>query len=181
MLQPAASERPVITNTACTPPSGVPSRLRTKRASRTGPLAVTNDGTTFLAPCAVATATWGLVAGLEPPTAGCEWQPVHPSRLNRGPKPSATPSTSWNTSLAASKKARSTSLRPASASPAPASPPRTPGSTGPRELPDVLPVVVVEFVTAAFCANAASCSDTDASITVARLASEHACTNTNFG
>src|SRR5258707_1162840 len=47
MLQPAASERPVITNRLCTPPSGDPSRLRTKRAPRPGPLAVPNGGTAF--------------------------------------------------------------------------------------------------------------------------------------
>src|SRR5262249_34181847 len=103
MLQPAASERPVITKRACTPPSGVPSGLRTKRASRTGPLAVMNDGTTFLAPCAVATATRGLVVGLEPPAASWEWQPAQLSRLKRGPKPSPTASTSSNTSFDALK------------------------------------------------------------------------------
>jgi hypothetical protein len=43
-----------------------------KRASTTGPLSRTNEGTVFVAPCAVASATSGFVAGLLPPTAGCE-------------------------------------------------------------------------------------------------------------
>src|SRR5260370_25692888 len=85
MLQPAASERRVITNRLCTPPSGDPSRLRTKRASRTGPLAVTNGGTTFFAPIKVATVTCGFVAGLVPPIVGWEWHPEQLSRLNLGP------------------------------------------------------------------------------------------------
>jgi hypothetical protein len=42
----------------------------------------------------------GLVAGLEPPMLGCEWQPEHWLKLNRGPKPLLAPpettSTSWN-------------------------------------------------------------------------------------
>src|SRR6266849_4067675 len=76
MLQPGASERPVMTKRSCTPPSGVPSGLRTKRTSRTGPFAVMNDGTVFLAPPVVAAATCGLVGGLEPPAAGCAWHPT---------------------------------------------------------------------------------------------------------
>src|ERR1700704_1158495 len=131
MLQPTASERPVITNRLCTPPSGDPSRLRTKRASRTGPLAVTNGGTTFFAPIKVATVTCGFVAGLVPPIVGWEWHPEQLSRLNLGPRPSGPASTSWKTSFATSKYWRSTSLRPVSAPPAPGSPPRTPGSVGP--------------------------------------------------
>jgi hypothetical protein len=35
---------------------------------------VMNGGTVLVAPCAVASATCGLVAGLVPPVAGCEWQ-----------------------------------------------------------------------------------------------------------
>src|SRR5260370_39049655 len=84
MLQPGASDLPVITNRACTLPSGEPSGLRTKRASRTGPVAVIKDGTVFVAPAAVATATCGLVGGLLPPTAGGEWHPDQLSRLKRG-------------------------------------------------------------------------------------------------
>src|SRR5882757_1171767 len=133
MLQPAASERPVITNRLCTPPSGDPSRLRTKRASRIGPLAVTNGGTTFFAPIKVATATCGFVVGLVPPIVGWEWHPEQLSRLNLGPRPSGPASTSWKTSFATSKKPRSRSLRPGSAPPAPGSPPRTPGSVGARD------------------------------------------------
>jgi hypothetical protein len=34
-----------------------------------------------------ATATWGLLAGLEPPMAGCEWQLEQLVELNLGPKP----------------------------------------------------------------------------------------------
>ncbi|MGB8627948.1 MAG: hypothetical protein WCD69_00970 [Xanthobacteraceae bacterium] len=56
---------------SCTPPSGVPLGLSTKRASRIGPFAVTNDGTTFVPPFKVATATSGLVAGELPPVIGC--------------------------------------------------------------------------------------------------------------
>src|SRR5258708_38754356 len=50
ILQPGVSDRPVITNRAGTPPSGDPSGLRTRRASRHGPPAVKNDGTAVLAP-----------------------------------------------------------------------------------------------------------------------------------
>src|SRR6266571_1147909 len=147
MLQPAASERPVITNRLCTPPSGDPSRLRTKRASRTGPLAVTNGGTTFFAPIKVATVTCGFVVGLVPPIVGWEWHPEQLSRLNLGPRPSGPASTSWKTSFATLKYWRSTSLRPGSAPPAPGSPPRTPGSVGaPRD--DAPPELL-------FCAAAA--------------------------
>src|SRR5439155_12438204 len=88
MLHPPASGRPVITNSACTPPSGDPSGFRTKRTSRTGPSAVMKAGSVFLA--AFATATCGLTGGLEPPLCGCAWQPTHESRLKRGPRPSAT-------------------------------------------------------------------------------------------
>ena len=38
---------------------------------RTGPDAVMNGGIVFLAPCAVALCTCGLVGGLDPPTDGC--------------------------------------------------------------------------------------------------------------
>ena len=93
----------MITNRLCTPPSGDPSRLRTKRASRIGPLAVMNDGTTFFAPIKVATATCGFVAGLVPPILGWEWHPEQLSRLNLGPRPSGPASTSWKTSFATSK------------------------------------------------------------------------------
>src|SRR4051812_36026884 len=130
MLQPGASERPVITNRPCTPPSGDPSRLRTKRASRIGPLAVMNDGTTFFAPIKVATATCGFVAGLVPPIVGWEWHPEQLSRLNVGPRPSAAASTPWKPPFATSKYCRSPSLSPGSAPPAPGPPPLTPGPVG---------------------------------------------------
>src|SRR5262245_26035871 len=154
-LQPGASARPVITNSACTPPSGDPSRLRTKRASRTGPFCLMKEGTVFVAPSLVATATCGLTAGADPPVAGCEWQPTHESRLKRGPRPSATPSTSSNVSLAASNKSVCSVVSPGIAPPAPAVPPRTPGSFGPR-----------------VCAGARVDKATDASRTAAVLASE---------
>ena len=76
MRQPAAlpveSERPLITNSACTPPSRLPSGLEMNRASRTGPSGVMNDGRMFRAPKSVATATWGFTAGEVPPISGCE-------------------------------------------------------------------------------------------------------------
>src|SRR5712691_230773 len=42
---------------------------------------------------------WGLVAGLDPPSAGWIWQPPQESRLKRGPSPSSTASTSENCSF----------------------------------------------------------------------------------
>jgi len=51
MLQPDAlpveSERPVMTNRACTPPSGAPPDCVLKRASRIGPFEVMNAGGVF--------------------------------------------------------------------------------------------------------------------------------------
>ena len=67
---PVSSTRPLMTKSAWTPPSRVPSGLNLKRASRTGPWLLMNEGTTFFAPNAVAMPTWGLTAGLVPPTAG---------------------------------------------------------------------------------------------------------------
>src|SRR5579859_776419 len=95
--QPGASERPLMVNRSWTPPSGVPSGLLTKRASRTGPLALMNgwangvpprnvnwrflglQAELFAQPAAAscATATCGFVIGLVPPGAGCAWQPAH--------------------------------------------------------------------------------------------------------
>src|SRR2546430_16025068 len=87
MLHPAASLRPVMTNRLCTPPSLVPFGLRLKRASRIGPFCVMNHGTAFLAPSSVAILIKGLVAGLDPPALGCEWQDRHWFELKRGPRP----------------------------------------------------------------------------------------------
>ena len=70
LASPLSSTRPLITKSACTPPSGVPSGCRLKRTSRTGPSTVRNDGTRLRAPNALATAICGFVAGLVPPTAG---------------------------------------------------------------------------------------------------------------
>src|SRR5262245_19468841 len=94
MLQPPASVRPVMLKRACTPPSRivlVGGLAYLNLASRIGPLGVTKAGTTFVAPSLVAIATWGLTAGLEPPTAGCIWHPAQLSRLNRGPRPASVP------------------------------------------------------------------------------------------
>src|SRR5262249_19993877 len=129
MLQPGASARPVMTKRSCTPPSGVPFGLFTNRASRTGPFALMKDGTVFFAPFAVATATCGFTGGLEPRVAGSAWHPPQRSKLNRGPNPRGTVSTSLNRSVAAVKKATSFAPRPGSGPPAPGAPPRGPGST----------------------------------------------------
>src|SRR5215831_5288716 len=126
MLHPGASVRPLMTKRSCTPPSGVPSGLFTNRASRTGPSAVMKDGRTLNG--GFLKLTCGFGDGLLPPTAGCRWQPEHWSRLNRGPKPAATSSTSWKTSLASVKKFFSSVLRSSIMPPAPGAPPRTPGS-----------------------------------------------------
>src|SRR5437879_86465 len=133
MLQPTASLRPVITNRSWTLPSAVPSGCCLKRASRIGPAAVMNQGTTFFAPVRVATAISGLEAGLVPPGPGCKWQPRHWFELKRGPRPL------WSapvTVLTSAKRVRpslknvvSSAARPFSGPPAPAAPPRTPGST----------------------------------------------------
>src|SRR6185436_17760974 len=88
MLQPGASSRPVIVYRSCTPPSGLPSAFLMKRTSRTGPVAVMNGGTLFLAWSFPAKATCGFTGGLDPPIAGCEWQPPQPSRFMVGPNPS---------------------------------------------------------------------------------------------
>ena len=74
ILQPGASVRPVMTKMACTSPLLVPSGLRLKRASRTGPFCVMNHGTTFFAPLRAAIAIKGFRGGLEPPGPGWEWQ-----------------------------------------------------------------------------------------------------------
>src|SRR5580704_7814204 len=97
-LQPGASDRPVIVYRSCTlPSSGAPNWLEVamKRASRTGPLAVMNDGTVFLAPsrvasatCGLGTGTCGLVSpGLLPPIAGCAWHIAQLLPLKAGPRP----------------------------------------------------------------------------------------------
>src|SRR5579864_1189263 len=110
-LQAPASARPLTVNMVSTPPFGfavlaVPLALKKngKRASRTGPAAVTKDGMVFVelltTPFAI---TWlcglaptlgkTLALGLVPPGAGCEWHPPHPSRLKRGPRPGLSPVT----------------------------------------------------------------------------------------
>src|SRR5205809_8004837 len=110
-LQPAASARPLTVNRSSTPPFGlltlaVPLALKKNgnRASRTGPVAVTKDGMVLVLPLTsplAITWLWGLgptlgktlADGLLPPVAGCEWHPPHPSRLNRGPRPTLSPVT----------------------------------------------------------------------------------------
>ncbi len=100
-------------------------------------------GIVLVAPCAVAACSCGLVVGLDPPTDGCAWQPLQLSRLNRGPNPFETESTSVKIFFAALKKFSSFWLRPGSGPPAPGDPVRTPGSAPCGEtLPDVVVVVV---------------------------------------
>src|SRR2546425_8247817 len=95
MLQPLASAvpsfRPLMTNNAWTPPSRLPFGLYLKRASRTGPLRVMNEGTVLSAPKAVATATSGFTAGLVPPVGGWGGEPTQPSGVERGARPSPGP------------------------------------------------------------------------------------------
>ena len=62
-VQPVAPTRPVIVKSAWTPPSGVPSGLRTKRASRTGPFAERKDGMMSVPPSAFANAICGFDHG----------------------------------------------------------------------------------------------------------------------
>src|ERR1700730_139438 len=134
ILQPLASLRPVMTKRSCTPPSLVPSGLRLKRASLTGPFAVTNQGTMFFAPLSVATAIKGFCAGLVPPGEGCAWHARHWLELKRGPsplfEPPCTTSTDVNLVNPSWKKVFSSDVRLLRGLPAPAAPPRTPGSTG---------------------------------------------------
>src|ERR1700732_684943 len=120
-----------------------------KRASRTGPLEVMNEGTVFVAPCFVASAICGLGtgtcglkgAGLVPPVAGCAWHIAQLLPLNVGPSPTPgspamvpeTESTSLNTPSAELKKAFSLALRAGNGPPAEAAPPRGPGSTWARQ------------------------------------------------
>src|SRR5437899_5582140 len=125
---PGVSERPAIVNRSWTPPSGVPSAFFTNLASRTGPFSVMNEGTVLVAPFRVANATWGFTGGLVPPSAGCKWQPPQLPRFIVGPRPSATSSSSTNSSVPALKKTSSVLVSPARGAPAPAAPPRTPGS-----------------------------------------------------
>ena len=127
-LQPGASVRPVIVNRPCTPPSGEPSALRTKRASRTGPFALRNDGSLLVAWLSFANATCGFTLGLVPPIAGCEWQPPQLSRFIVGPRPPATSSTSLKSSLLTSKAASWVGVKPDNALPASAPTVRGPGS-----------------------------------------------------
>ena len=126
--QPGASERPAIVKSACTPPSGLPSRLRTKRASRIGPFALRNGGMVFVALSLAANAICGFTAGLLPPNEGCWWHPPQLSRFRVGPSPSSVPSASLNCSLLASNAASSSAVVPGRGAPAPAGAARGPGS-----------------------------------------------------
>src|SRR3954453_5538423 len=86
-LQEPASARPETVNRSSTPPLGaavlaVPLALKKngKRASRVGPFAVMKDGMELVLPLtmpALMTEASGLLAGLEPPNVGCEWQAAH--------------------------------------------------------------------------------------------------------
>src|SRR5437588_5647365 len=92
--QPDASWRPAIVKSACTPPSRivfVGGSTYLYLASRTGPFSVMKYGSVFVALSLRATANWGLIPGLDPPLAGCAWQPTQLSILNRGPSPASVP------------------------------------------------------------------------------------------
>ena len=132
-----ASVRPVMVNSACTPPSGLPSALLTKRASRTGPLAADERRHRVLvAPSLRANATCGLTAGLVPPMAGCvaARRSCRGSSSGRGrrrrPLPREVgPAGGGNTRV-------QPGISPASGAPAPARPERGPGSRGPLHATD---------------------------------------------
>src|SRR5438105_128560 len=97
-----------------------------------GPLMLRKDGTVLPGAIVGARTTWGLfVGGLDPPTAGKMWHPAQESRLNLGPRPSSTASTSLNCDKPGSlKNDRSPAVNPlANGWPAPGGPPRIPGST----------------------------------------------------
>src|SRR4029450_4332697 len=79
-------------------------------------------------PFFLAKAIGGFPGGLVPPSAGWRWQPPQLPRFIVGPRPSATSSSSANSSLPALKNASSVLVSPAMGAPAPAAPPRTPGS-----------------------------------------------------
>src|SRR5437016_9157086 len=102
------------------------------RTSRIGPGSVRNDGTVLPGAIMGCLTTWGLpVGGLDPPTSGNIWHPAQESRLNLGPKPSATASTCVNWDKPGSKK---NALSPLDSPvengcPPPGGPPRIPGST----------------------------------------------------
>src|SRR5438477_7116668 len=99
------------------------------RTSRTGPLILRKDGTVLPGAIVGARITWGLfVGGLDPPTAGKTWHPAHESRLNLGPRPSATDSTSVKSGRPILlKNDRSPAVNPlANGWPAPGGPPRIP-------------------------------------------------------
>src|SRR5262245_13639337 len=143
---PVESTRPLITNKACTPPSGEPSGFFTKRASRTGPFALIKAGTVSVPPSLLANATWGLTDGLDPPAAGWIWQPPQLSRFILGPRPSGTSSGALKSSLPWLKNASWFAVNPDSGLPEAAAPPRTPGSWAakPEGLGVGLGLVVVE-------------------------------------
>src|SRR5580700_2052576 len=103
-VQLGASELPAIVNRSWTPPSDL------KRASRTGPSAVTKNGIVLLTLISWPTVNCGFcptlgkafALGEVPPAAGCEWQEPQELLLNAGPSPPlpgegrATPSSSLN-------------------------------------------------------------------------------------
>src|SRR5258706_6652691 len=134
MEHPAgASGRPLMTNRSWTPPSVE------NRTSRTGPFPL-RIGTVVVTRASWAAEdsagfVWGFTEGLDPPTAGCLWQPAQLSRLKRGPNPASVPgtlpvtdATSLNESSPALKNFASLVVKPAIAPPAPAAPLRGPGS-----------------------------------------------------
>src|ERR1700675_3885660 len=82
-----------MVNRSCTPLSDL------KRASRTGPFAVTKGGILFVAPFFCPTVNCGFwpamfptkgkafMLGDVPPVAGCEWQGTQEALLEAGPNP----------------------------------------------------------------------------------------------
>src|SRR6266540_2560370 len=137
MWQPTASIRPVMVYRSETPPSGVPSGFSLNRPSRTGPFTVMNQGTVFVAPASVASATCGLTAGDVPPTVGCAWHEAQLFPLNLGPRPGSvfgtncSPSTDCSSDLSSNPAAKnfdSRGVMPGSDPPTPDGPGRTPGS-----------------------------------------------------
>src|SRR5438309_2180753 len=68
--------------------SSLVTRISTVYASPANMVIDSKNGSTLVAPLAFMAATDGLTNGVEPPSAGCEWQPtVHVFELKRPPRP----------------------------------------------------------------------------------------------
>src|ERR1044071_5701771 len=113
-----------MTNRSWTPASGVllsvPLLLRKnlKRASRAGPSGGMNEGILLGPPATLAARNSGFMPifgntealGLDPPSAGWEWQDTHESLLKRGPRPLSSPPEATSTSLNRSRPSLKYSL-----------------------------------------------------------------------